>query len=351
MDFIVADDLSGATEVAGIAWQAGKRVVILTEWPAVMPSDCDVCVIDSDTRLLPLEIASQRVNSIFSLISEYPGSRVFKKVDSVLRGPVAAEIRAALDGVGWQKACLVSANPSKGRTIRNGMYSINGTPLADTLFGADPTHPALSSEVCELVGGKFDWLEIPDQVGSESDILELAGSLTPETLAVGGADFFKAWSGYRPQRAQAGLCPETELWVCGSQVIRDWRKHSFAERGVTVVESLPEQWPVLAPEAYESGGGKLALELEAGVDVSVDSDAILASIRKAMSDVFSAIRPAAIYTEGGATAHELIAALEWRQLSVTASLGEGVVAVSGDTIDENRQLVIKPGSYPWPDEL
>ena len=67
--------------------------------------------------------------------------RMFKKVDSVLRGPVAAEIEAALDGLGLDRAVLVPANPSRGRIIRDGAYFMDGVPLDETEFADDPMHP------------------------------------------------------------------------------------------------------------------------------------------------------------------------------------------------------------------
>jgi uncharacterized protein YgbK (DUF1537 family) len=55
----------------------------------------------------------------------------------------------------------------------------------------------------------------------------------------------------------------------------------------------------------------------------------------------------ALWIEGGATAAEIVDAMEWRTFRVDGTLAAGVVAlfVSGRL---DQRLVIKPGSYAWP---
>jgi uncharacterized protein YgbK (DUF1537 family) len=56
-----------------------------------------------------------------------------------------------------------------------------------------------------------------------------------------------------------------------------------------------------------------------------------------------------LYVEGGATAAALVRNLEWRRLHVERELAPGVIRLRVASRSAPR-LVIKPGSYPWPDE-
>ena len=66
---------------------------------------------------------------------------VIKKVDSTLRGNIAAEV-AALDR--FYKPELVvfmPALPALGRTTVNGIHCLKGVPLTETELASDPKNP------------------------------------------------------------------------------------------------------------------------------------------------------------------------------------------------------------------
>src|SRR5262245_36399078 len=105
---VLADDLSGAAELAGIAFAHGfsaevrrvgyayldRRVGPAIADRAGPPSD--FIAIDTDSRHLPPAVAAERVNQITEQILTTQPAWLFKKVDSVLRGNVRAEIEAVL---------------------------------------------------------------------------------------------------------------------------------------------------------------------------------------------------------------------------------------------------------------
>ena len=84
--FAMADDLSGAAEAA-MALRGTRSVVSLSG-----PVDAEVVVVDLDTRAAAPEVAADAVTR--ALAGAPPGVRVFKKIDSLLRGNVAAEVGA-----------------------------------------------------------------------------------------------------------------------------------------------------------------------------------------------------------------------------------------------------------------
>ncbi|HEY0945771.1 MAG TPA: four-carbon acid sugar kinase family protein, partial [Opitutaceae bacterium] len=203
----LADDLTGAAELAAIGRRMGLHSVICTEGERASHR-AELVVHDTDSRLCTATEAARRVRTTLEAVrGRDPGASIFKKVDSVLRGPVAAELVAAATALGKSRVLLVPANPSLGRTLRDGTYRIDGVPLDETAFAHDPHHPALSSRVLDMLGPVTDLLassvapacaSLPVGIvlGDATCIEDMdtwAGRLGDGTLAAGGADFFSAW--------------------------------------------------------------------------------------------------------------------------------------------------------------
>ncbi len=152
---VVADDITGAAEIAGIGYRFGLTVGFLTEVEGPLP-ECDVLVLATDTRSMNEQEA---VTETHRVVRELRGRGVqafFKKTDSALRGHIVAELKAFLQESGCSRALLMPQNPSKGRIVKQGVYYINGRPLQETSFAFDPEFPANSSVVAEhLMGVRY----------------------------------------------------------------------------------------------------------------------------------------------------------------------------------------------------
>ncbi len=220
MIVVIADDLSGAAELAGAALLHGLSAEVQTSFAAA--TDADVVCLDTDTRLLPGPEAALRAAEIARQVVAARPAWVFKKCDSVLRGSVLAESRATAAALGARGITVLPANPSRGRIVRNGRYLVEGTPLHETVFRHDPAHPRLTDAVADLLGGDLAGVATPDAV-SLADVARCAISLSPSALPVGGVDFFSAVLAARqPQRVPSvpPVTPTTPdsitLAVCGS---------------------------------------------------------------------------------------------------------------------------------------
>ncbi len=125
---IVADDLSGAADCAIAFAAAGLRTVVSLAAGAPA-ADAAVIAIDTDTRrLTPADAARLAADAWHTLAA--PGRRLYKKIDSTLRGNWTAEVAtlAALAG----PAIVAPAFPATGRTVRDGRVTVRGVPLEDT---------------------------------------------------------------------------------------------------------------------------------------------------------------------------------------------------------------------------
>jgi uncharacterized protein YgbK (DUF1537 family) len=117
---VVADDLSGAAECAGAF---GGRVVL---GGSVSGSAVVLCTQSRDRNVAA---ASHAVREAALQLAEGAPGVWFKKVDSTLRGHVAAEL-AAMEAVVKPALTVVApAFPAQGRVVRGGQVLVHGSPL------------------------------------------------------------------------------------------------------------------------------------------------------------------------------------------------------------------------------
>jgi len=76
---------------------------------------------------------------------------LYKKVDSTLRGRVAAEIDGMLDGAGLGTALLAPAFPAQHRAVIDGCLLVEGRPADATPMALDPAFPRTGASVLGLL--------------------------------------------------------------------------------------------------------------------------------------------------------------------------------------------------------
>ncbi|MFL6055165.1 MAG: four-carbon acid sugar kinase family protein, partial [Actinoallomurus sp.] len=133
---IVADDLTGAGDSAApFAAHSSVAIAVAAEadWPAA-----DIVAVDTDSRYAAQEVAAERVTAALRRTAD-SGARAFKKIDSLLRGNVAAEVRAAATALAGSRrpalAVVAAAFPATGRITRNGVVHVDGRPLTGRRSG------------------------------------------------------------------------------------------------------------------------------------------------------------------------------------------------------------------------
>ena len=149
---IVADDLTGAIDTAGVFASAGMTAhVSLSTSTRSRHSDLEVLCVDTGTRYVPATEAASRVREETQALLSAGRTRLYKKVDSTLRGNVAVETAAILEASKAPFAFVAPAFPATGRTQRDGVLYVNGTPLANATEGQDKMGHPVTSSVVELL--------------------------------------------------------------------------------------------------------------------------------------------------------------------------------------------------------
>ncbi len=135
---IVADDLTGALDTATPFARAGKRVTCVTHLSgiaAALSDLTDILVVTTGSRALPAEEAAEAVRAVATEVLRHLDGRrpplVMKKIDSRLKGSIAAETEALAESFGFANLVVAPAVPDQGRVTIGGAVRGRGveTPL------------------------------------------------------------------------------------------------------------------------------------------------------------------------------------------------------------------------------
>ena len=377
---VVADDLTGAAELGGIGLRYGLSVHIATAVAGAPPAD--LLVIATDTRSQSRAAAVATTDRVMRDLAGLQPTLIFKKTDSVLRGHVLAELRAQLQALGLEKALLVPANPALGRTITQGSYYLQGSPIHESSFAQDPEFPVASARVLDMVGGREPEVQVLaareprppaglviGEAESAADLQAWARSLDPGTAVAGAAGFFMALLEARglglASPAPAPCLGLPALYVCGSTFARSRQRIRAAKENGGPVSYLPRNLVSGSRPTAEQLGrwaaeiatllqtrGQAILAIDPAATAGLDPSA--ASLRdltaRVVQQVFRAVTPGELLVEGGATAAAILQRLHLQAFTPVQELAPGVIRMQ---VAGNRHLclTLKPGSYDWPATL
>jgi uncharacterized protein YgbK (DUF1537 family) len=261
------------------------------------------------------------------------------------------EIAAILQATGMTRCVLAPANPSRGRTIARGVYSIDGVPLDQTAFANDPEFPRRTPRALELLG---DWpaIVVPD-VADLAGVQRIARDLDEQTLPAGAADFFAALAQQRAPppaavtAASLGKLQPPVLLVCGSR--HSWPRREAACRAAGIPTFT------LHDASRRPARNIPAAAIGIGDPPPPDTTpaALLDWLARQAAQCLEQMAALTVLVEGGATAAALVERLHWNRFRVvaTAPAGVGVLRPEAVKQPEPPTLLIKPGSYDWPDAI
>ena len=139
---IIADDLTGAADAAVAFANRGHSSQVLLD--PTFSSGAEIIAITTESRHLPPALAAERVRGVSHHL--YGTPLLYKKIDSTLRGNIAAELFALMEAFEVARALVAPAFPAQGRTTVHGRQLIDGRPLEETDFGSQ----IVSSNIREI---------------------------------------------------------------------------------------------------------------------------------------------------------------------------------------------------------
>lgn len=355
-DILLADDLSGALDAAAAFRHAGREVVVALQaepWP-VVPAGALIAV-TTETRNRPPAEAAAVVAAVLAGLRRRGDRLVYKKIDSTLRGAVAAEITALAAALPGSRILFAPANPAVGRTVCEGVLRVHGIPVAETEYALDPVSPVRESDVRRLLAGAGgDRIVIPD-IGTADDLAAAVGS-----MEAGGEAWVAVGSGAlaRPVAARRGGSgpgrrgdlpgppPGPVLLVGGSAhaLNRVQAAELARQRGVPVhAFRWSEPTALLAAVTSDlrtGGGAALLIDATRG-----DSREVLQALVTAVAELVRRVDGVKLFATGGETAQTLGAALGVTTLTLGDEIEPGLSLAREDGARAGRWFAIKPGGF------
>ncbi|MEN4920817.1 D-threonate kinase [Achromobacter spanius] len=385
---IVADDLTGSGDTAvqfvRAGWCTHLSIGGADEALAGPAHDgVEVLAVTTNSRALSPVDAAEVIRSNVRQLRDAGVSRLYKKVDSTLRGAFKAEIDAAREA--WRDdaiAVVCPAFPATGRTVEQGVLYVNGKPVTETSAATDPVTPVTESHIPTLLGC--------------AHVAPLADD-TPETLAAriaqaGGAVVVDAATdadlerlaravGLLGERAlpvgAGGLAvPLARVWAGADQtapvVVVVTSQHSAARGQAAALQaagadtwspSLEQladdaQWqawsqPLLQAHAQAPlEAGTILLLAPEGQRAGLDSDTVADRLGSLAAQLIAASRAAGVVATGGDGARSVLLALQANGIALVDEVMGGVPlgTLTGGTA-AGLPVVTKAGGFGTEDVL
>ncbi len=386
--WIVADDLTGALDTAAPFAAHGWRTSVVP-WPGRAPGALtaavtraaamsDVVVVDTASRHVAPRDGARRVRAVVRLARTHGGPRqpppgLYKKIDSTLRGNVAAELAAFRIAAGIDCLPLAPAFPAQGRTTRGGSVWVGDTPLHASAAAGDALDPARSGDLARLApAGTLDVCD----AATDADLRRIARRLAREGRlgAVAGsgglAGAIAARFGSARRRAAPPVASGAVLVVSGSaHPAARAQAHALVAGGalglIVPIDSRTPPRDRRATETLAAGalrGGRTVVlacpPIAAGVRVATRrASAVATRLAVTARAVLDAAPAGAVVSIGGDTTAALVAAMGWAPLAVHGAMAPGIAVVRLGARSPRpsaagpRWLITKSGAFGDPQTL
>jgi len=154
---LIADDLTGAADTGVQCCPHLSHTTLLSyrnlsSNPRTSASDA--LAIYTNSRSMKAEMARKRVGSLARRLLVFQPSRVYKKMDSCLRGNVGTEVDAVMDEMGFELSFIAPAFPDMGRVTLHDVHMVHGRPVAETELSRDPVTPVTESRLSRIIASQ-----------------------------------------------------------------------------------------------------------------------------------------------------------------------------------------------------
>jgi len=401
---VIADDLTGAADT-GIQFRLLFAEVLLmgdsglaARPPAPGP---EVLAVHTSSRALPAAQARARLRLAAERLTLWRPGRVFKKVDSGLRGNIGAETDALIDTLGLHLSFIAPAFPRAGRVTVDDVHRVHGVPVAESEMGRDPATPVTESRLSRVIAAQsrhaVGHVDLATVAGGDDGLLaavrrlaeggvrhvvfdaaeddhltrvaHLAMTHFPEALVVGSAGLAQGLCACRPHRqAKARRLPTApghHLVALGTASPRARRQadvlaaafpYALVEmeaRHLARIDLVPEEGD-LAEVAERLAMGDVVVRIAppAGETSARATRRVAGGFGALIAAVVARRPPASLFLSGGDTALSVLGRLGARGLRLDREIAPGLVLgrVTGCAF-EGLAVGTKPGAFGDDDAL
>ncbi|MDX2019773.1 MAG: four-carbon acid sugar kinase family protein [Deltaproteobacteria bacterium] len=364
---IIADDLTGAVDVAADFAQRGAHTVLIRDLGNGQRPPCDVFAIDTSTRNVSRDEALLRLRTL-ERSAPWLARLLVKKVDSTWRGHPALEVAALFALAGRRHIIVALANPAQGRTMSDGLLFVHGRPLAMTSYATSdpaaadttpiqnqlaalfPHHTVVMSDVpppLDLQAPPTIWLAHANTDEALARVAQLCVQVAPWTLCVGSGGLTRALATAAFPRgdgvvADAPLCAP-RLFVVGSRSDEARRQIAHLENKADVhMVSVDTSQIKDLPVSMTDGRLALLVPKEGG---TASPRSVAQALGKVASRKVLHNNLDAVFACGGDTAAAVLEDLGIHSMTVLGTPLSGVTLSTANLNNRPFFVWMKPGGF------
>ncbi len=391
----VADDFTGATDLAIALRQRGFRAVVSVDDARLDPAelgDADAVVVALKTRTAPVSDAvAQSVRAVQALAA-LDARRYYVKYcstfDSTPQGNIGPVLDAVLDELGETRTIVVPAFPDNGRTVYRGRLFVGDDLLEESPMRQHPLTPMTQSRLRDLlapqtareireVGADAVWAgasalrrtldespagyTVVDAL-TDADLETIATAVSDWRVVSGGAGLALGMTGPRPGTlSEIEVTRGRRLIVCGSASAKTRSQIAHAAQSLPTrkldIERIAADPTQVVDDALEwietLDAGEVPLIYTVGSldDVRRGPDGNTVSGR--IEEVLSAIVDRAVdrlgvrqvIVAGGETSGAVVQRLGIRRLWIGPRIAPGVCWSAADSAHGPVTIALKSGNF------
>jgi len=289
----IADDFTGATDIAGIIARSGTQVNLRIGIPANNRDLAPFEVIALKCRTEPVDKAVSEALAALNWLRENGASRFFWKYcstfDSTPDGNIGPVAEALMDALKTDQTIYCPAFPENGRSIYMNMLFVGDQPLSESPMKHHPLTPMTDSNLIRLL---------------QPQVTQPVGGITLPTVRKGNT------------AVKAALKDAADKGT--AHIVVDAVE---AEDLATIVDSVVD-FPLI------TGGSALALHLPS----RYEADGLIN--KKASSQTMDIIEPGQLALSGSCSAMTLEQVERYRRLAATLEIDPLALASDDDTFDQ-----------------
>ena len=391
---IVADDFTGANDTGVQMRRRGLHTRVIFAGRNI-PQEEGSLVIDTESRGLTPKQAGAVTAAAVKEVDFSAYQYVIKKVDSTLRGNVAAEIKAVDQAFGSELVIFAPALPDLNRVTEGGVHKLNGVPITQTEIAKDPKKPVTEDHLQKLLSqvytepvtlitldsiraGKIDLSKgrvfaFDSVLNRDLQIIIKAAKATgKKTLWVGSAAMAD-----NIMELESPTCPALGV-VASVSAVTCGQLHKAQEAGVTLVQVPVHQLLsgketidfyldetiaslragkdtiLCSSSSYERG--EMELSARAGKELDMEIWQVSEYVQKVMGQaakkILAAVPVSGVFMTGGDTAMGVMESLEADGSDIVSEIAVGIpmMRLVGGVM-EGCKVVTKAGAFGKEDAI
>lgn len=361
---IISDDLTGCGDVGLHFVQRGLRTIVLVSDSERLLKDLkpdaewDVLVVNTESRFDEPQTAYDKVKRVLRFFRKLNIERIYKKIDSTLRGNIGSEIDALFDELNIEELPFCAAFPGAGRTTIEGYHYVRGKLVTGTEFARDPRNRVNEAHIPTLLKDTSKYSEKIKVYNAKTqrDLENIAREIPDYTTVCGASglagELVKYWG-------KAGLSrdiksktvtggPKPVLIVSGSiqSVTYEQIEKLKGWKGLLAVPIDFERDRVEIPDAKNA---KHILIYPQKSVYKPDAEKIIKTLVYLTTGLCKGGFFRNLILVGGGTAFNICQALKIDTFQIISSVSPGIAFCR--TLDGKYNFILKPGGLGYKETL